>query len=107
MTFPGVEMYRVLFGKGARALDLMKTPSGHLALKADECETATENQGSMSFTITANNQCEEAPLLVKEAPDPEPIARTSVARDARAYMMSQDTKDISFSINEETFAFTI
>eukprot|EP00959_Pyramimonas_sp_CCMP1952_P235890 4929813-Pyramimonas_sp.AAC.1 len=68
-------MYKVLRGRVSRALKLMKTPSGHLALKADECEMATEDQGSMSFTITANPQCEEAPLLVKEASDPEPIAR--------------------------------
>eukprot|EP00959_Pyramimonas_sp_CCMP1952_P381816 8000923-Pyramimonas_sp.AAC.1 len=65
--------------KGARALDLMKTPAWHLALKADEYETATEDQGSMSFTITANPQCEEAPLLAKEASDPEPNAGTPAA----------------------------
>eukprot|EP00959_Pyramimonas_sp_CCMP1952_P382813 8021390-Pyramimonas_sp.AAC.1 len=27
--------------------------------------------------------------------------------DAHAYMMSQDTKGIRFSINDETFAYTI
>eukprot|EP00959_Pyramimonas_sp_CCMP1952_P405174 8491946-Pyramimonas_sp.AAC.1 len=40
---PGVEMYKVLPGRGARVLDLMKTPSGHLALKADGCEMAAED----------------------------------------------------------------
>eukprot|EP00959_Pyramimonas_sp_CCMP1952_P337269 7062766-Pyramimonas_sp.AAC.1 len=63
MIIPGVEMHKVLLGKGARVLDLMRTPSGHLAIKADECEMATGDQGSMSFTITANLLCEEAPLL--------------------------------------------
>eukprot|EP00959_Pyramimonas_sp_CCMP1952_P098602 2061191-Pyramimonas_sp.AAC.1 len=62
MIIPGVEMYKVLLGKGARVLDMMKTPSGHLALKADECEMATEDQGPMSLTIAANPQREEAPL---------------------------------------------
>eukprot|EP00959_Pyramimonas_sp_CCMP1952_P191108 3996229-Pyramimonas_sp.AAC.1 len=70
MIIPGVEMHKALLGKGARALGLMKMPPGHLALKADEYETAAEDQGSMSVTITANPQCEEAPLLVKEASDP-------------------------------------
>eukprot|EP00959_Pyramimonas_sp_CCMP1952_P088740 1856790-Pyramimonas_sp.AAC.1 len=54
MTIPGAEMYMILLGKSARVLDLMKTPSGHLAFKADEYGTATEDKGSMSFTITAN-----------------------------------------------------
>eukprot|EP00959_Pyramimonas_sp_CCMP1952_P267331 5589365-Pyramimonas_sp.AAC.1 len=31
----GAEMYNIPFGKGASVLDSMKTPSGHLALKAD------------------------------------------------------------------------
>eukprot|EP00959_Pyramimonas_sp_CCMP1952_P270542 5655934-Pyramimonas_sp.AAC.1 len=31
---PGAEMYKILLGKDARALALMKTPSGHLALMA-------------------------------------------------------------------------
>eukprot|EP00959_Pyramimonas_sp_CCMP1952_P282865 5912920-Pyramimonas_sp.AAC.1 len=61
----------------------------------------------MSFTITANPQCEGDPLLVKEASGPEPIAGTPVVNDAHAHMMSQDTKGISFSLNEETLAFTI
>eukprot|EP00959_Pyramimonas_sp_CCMP1952_P337615 7070049-Pyramimonas_sp.AAC.1 len=69
----------------------MKTPSGHLALKADEYEMATGDDGSMSFTITANPQCEEAPLFVKEVSGPEPIAGTPAVHDAHAYMMSQDT----------------
>eukprot|EP00959_Pyramimonas_sp_CCMP1952_P426341 8929707-Pyramimonas_sp.AAC.1 len=85
----------------------MKTPSGHLALKADEYEMATEDQRSMSFTITTNPQCEEAPLLVKVVSGPEPIAGAPAVNDAHAYMMSQDTKGISFSINNETFTFTI
>eukprot|EP00959_Pyramimonas_sp_CCMP1952_P334259 7000296-Pyramimonas_sp.AAC.1 len=107
MIIPGAEMYNILFGKGGRVLDLMKTPSGHLALKADEYGTATKDKGSMSFTITANPQREDDPLLVKEASDPEPAAGTPAMSDAHAYMISQDTKGISFSINEETFAFTI
>eukprot|EP00959_Pyramimonas_sp_CCMP1952_P441834 9249587-Pyramimonas_sp.AAC.1 len=63
-------MYKIIHGKGARVLDLMKTPSGHLALKVDEYGTATEDEWSVSFTITANPPCEDDPLLVKEAPDP-------------------------------------
>eukprot|EP00959_Pyramimonas_sp_CCMP1952_P206664 4321753-Pyramimonas_sp.AAC.1 len=107
MILPGVEMHKVLFGKGARVLDLMKTPSGHLALKADEYEMATEDQGSMSFTSTAIHQCEGARLLVKEASNPEPIGGAPAVNDAHAYMMSRGTKGISFSINDETPTFTI
>eukprot|EP00959_Pyramimonas_sp_CCMP1952_P086202 1802957-Pyramimonas_sp.AAC.1 len=61
----------------------------------------------MSFTITADPQCEEAPLLVKEAPDPEPTAGAPAVRDAHAYMVSQEAQGISSSINEETLTFTI
>eukprot|EP00959_Pyramimonas_sp_CCMP1952_P068920 1438746-Pyramimonas_sp.AAC.1 len=53
-----------------------------------------------------NPLCEVAPLLVKDASDPEPTAGTPAVRDAHAYMMSQDKQGIRFSINEETFAFT-
>eukprot|EP00959_Pyramimonas_sp_CCMP1952_P034990 732498-Pyramimonas_sp.AAC.1 len=62
----------------------------------------------MSFVFTANPHCEDAPLLVKEAADTEPVAGqpasssavTPAMSDARSYMPSQDTKGISFSINE-------
>eukprot|EP00959_Pyramimonas_sp_CCMP1952_P002758 56942-Pyramimonas_sp.AAC.1 len=47
MITPGAEMFKILFGKGARVFDLMKTPAGHLALQADEHGTATEDEGSM------------------------------------------------------------
>eukprot|EP00959_Pyramimonas_sp_CCMP1952_P240614 5028638-Pyramimonas_sp.AAC.1 len=96
-------MYNLLVGKGARVLDLMKTPSGHLALKVDDYGAATEDKGLMSFTITAKPQCEDDPLLVKEASDPEPAAGAPAMSDAHTYMMSQDTKGTSPSINEETF----
>eukprot|EP00959_Pyramimonas_sp_CCMP1952_P312332 6537377-Pyramimonas_sp.AAC.1 len=91
-------MRRALLGKGAGAFDLMRTPPGHLTLKADEYETVTEDQGSMFFTITANPPRGEAPFLVKEASDAEPTAGAPSVRDAQAYMMSQDTRGISFSI---------
>eukprot|EP00959_Pyramimonas_sp_CCMP1952_P101572 2125083-Pyramimonas_sp.AAC.1 len=71
--------------KGARVLDLMKTPSGHLALKVDEYGAATEDKGSMSFTISASPQCEDDPLLVKEAYDPQPAAGAPAMIDARTY----------------------
>eukprot|EP00959_Pyramimonas_sp_CCMP1952_P108013 2258367-Pyramimonas_sp.AAC.1 len=74
MIIPGAAMYKLLLGKGARVLDLMKTPSGHRALKADEYGAAAEDQGSMSFAITAMPRFEDDPLLVKEASGPEPIA---------------------------------
>eukprot|EP00959_Pyramimonas_sp_CCMP1952_P296215 6196331-Pyramimonas_sp.AAC.1 len=54
----------------------MNTPSGHLALKADEYGAAAEDKRSMSFTIAAHPQCEDALLLVKEAADTEPAAGT-------------------------------
>eukprot|EP00959_Pyramimonas_sp_CCMP1952_P034342 719816-Pyramimonas_sp.AAC.1 len=98
MIIPGAEIYKVLLGRGARIFDRMKTPPGRLALKADEHEMATEDQGLMSFTTAANPQREEAPLLVAEASDPEPIAGAPAVNDARACMMSQDAKGISFSI---------
>eukprot|EP00959_Pyramimonas_sp_CCMP1952_P113347 2369100-Pyramimonas_sp.AAC.1 len=60
---------------------------------------ATEDQGSMSFTSTANPQREEAPLLVEEVSHPEPVAGAPAVSDAHAYMMSQDTKGIRFSIS--------
>eukprot|EP00959_Pyramimonas_sp_CCMP1952_P004343 91305-Pyramimonas_sp.AAC.1 len=106
VIIPGSEMYKILFGKGARALDLTKTPAGHLALKVGECGAAAEDKGSMSFTSAANPQCEDDPLLVRGVSDPEPAAGAPAVGDAHAYTMSQDTKGISFSINEETFAFT-
>eukprot|EP00959_Pyramimonas_sp_CCMP1952_P304135 6365417-Pyramimonas_sp.AAC.1 len=86
MITPGSEMYKRLSGKGARVLDLMKTPSGHLALKVDEYGAATEDKGSMPFTITADPQCEDDPLLVKEASDPEPAAGIPAMSDAHTYM---------------------
>eukprot|EP00959_Pyramimonas_sp_CCMP1952_P254896 5323621-Pyramimonas_sp.AAC.1 len=61
----------------------------------------------MSFTITANPQREEAPLLVKEVSDREPIAGAPAANGAHAYTMSQVTRGISFCINDETLTFTI
>eukprot|EP00959_Pyramimonas_sp_CCMP1952_P362460 7590771-Pyramimonas_sp.AAC.1 len=69
----------------------------------------------MSFTITANPHCEDAPLLVKAAADTESVAGqpasssagTPAMSGAHACMMSQDTRGICFSINEETLAFTI
>eukprot|EP00959_Pyramimonas_sp_CCMP1952_P383654 8040144-Pyramimonas_sp.AAC.2 len=63
MIIPGSDMYKLLLGKGARVLDLMKTPPGHLALKVDEYGAATEDKRSMPFTISANPQCEDDPLL--------------------------------------------
>eukprot|EP00959_Pyramimonas_sp_CCMP1952_P105985 2216171-Pyramimonas_sp.AAC.1 len=102
MIIPGSEMYKTLLGKGARVLDLMQTPFGHLALKVDEYGAATKDKGSMSFTITAHPPCEDDPLLVKEASGPEPAAGAPAMSGARTSMMSQDTKGISSSINEET-----
>eukprot|EP00959_Pyramimonas_sp_CCMP1952_P387206 8114867-Pyramimonas_sp.AAC.1 len=81
----------------------METPSGHLVLKVDEYGAAAEDKRSMSFTKTANPQCEGDPLLVKEAAGAEPAAGTPAMSDAHTDMMSQDTKSISFSINEDTF----
>eukprot|EP00959_Pyramimonas_sp_CCMP1952_P006045 126637-Pyramimonas_sp.AAC.1 len=42
-----------------------------------------------------------------EASDPEPIAGAPAVHDAHAYMMSQDTKGISFSFKDEALTFTI
>eukprot|EP00959_Pyramimonas_sp_CCMP1952_P377420 7905335-Pyramimonas_sp.AAC.2 len=53
----------------------------------------------MSFTTTANPQCEDAPLLVRAAAGTEPAAGAPAMSDAHA-RMSQDTKGISFSINK-------
>eukprot|EP00959_Pyramimonas_sp_CCMP1952_P201588 4215697-Pyramimonas_sp.AAC.1 len=76
------EMYNILFGTGARVLDWM-TPSGHLALKAAEYGTAAEDKkGSTSCIITANPQCEDDALLVKEASDPVPTAGAPAMSDA-------------------------
>eukprot|EP00959_Pyramimonas_sp_CCMP1952_P027862 584452-Pyramimonas_sp.AAC.1 len=61
----------------------------------------------MSFTTMANPLCEDAPPLAQEAAGAEPAAGTPAMSDAYAYMMSQDIKGISFSIIEETLAFTI
>eukprot|EP00959_Pyramimonas_sp_CCMP1952_P446334 9345132-Pyramimonas_sp.AAC.1 len=96
-------MYAVLVGKGAGVFDLAKTPSGHLAIKVDEYGAAAEDNGSMAFTITANPHCEE-PTAWQLA---SRSAGAPATNDARAYMMSLDTKGIRFSINEETFAYAI
>eukprot|EP00959_Pyramimonas_sp_CCMP1952_P372894 7808798-Pyramimonas_sp.AAC.1 len=66
----------------------MKAPSGHLALKVEECGAATEDKRSISFTITANPRCEDAPLLVKEAPDTKPVARQPASSSAGTPSMS-------------------
>eukprot|EP00959_Pyramimonas_sp_CCMP1952_P067776 1414596-Pyramimonas_sp.AAC.1 len=69
MIVPGADMHRLLLGKGAGVLDLMKTPSGRLAIKVDEHGVATEDNGSTAFTVAANPVCEEAPVLVEEVAD--------------------------------------
>eukprot|EP00959_Pyramimonas_sp_CCMP1952_P322102 6740154-Pyramimonas_sp.AAC.1 len=45
MIIPGSDMHKLLLGKGAGVFDLMKTPSGHLALKVDDCGASTEDKG--------------------------------------------------------------
>eukprot|EP00959_Pyramimonas_sp_CCMP1952_P436487 9140026-Pyramimonas_sp.AAC.1 len=101
LNMPGSEMRKLLLGKGAGVLGQMKTSSGHVALKVDEYGATTEDTGSMSFTIADNPQCEDDPLLVKEASGPEPAVVTPAMSDAHTYMVSQDTKGIGSSINEE------
>eukprot|EP00959_Pyramimonas_sp_CCMP1952_P102828 2150514-Pyramimonas_sp.AAC.1 len=68
----------------------MKTPSGHLALKVDEYGSSSEDEGSMSFTITANPHSEDDPLLVMEAADTdtEPVAGQPASSSAGAPAMS-------------------
>eukprot|EP00959_Pyramimonas_sp_CCMP1952_P229408 4796708-Pyramimonas_sp.AAC.1 len=78
-------MLKLLLRRGARVFDLMKTPSGHLAIKVDEYGTATEDKGSMSCMITANPHCEDAPLLVNEAADAEPTAGQLASSSAGAF----------------------
>eukprot|EP00959_Pyramimonas_sp_CCMP1952_P019630 414784-Pyramimonas_sp.AAC.1 len=94
----------------------MKTPPGHLALKVDEYGAATEDKRSMSLTIAAKPHGENAALFVKEAPGTEPAAgqpalssagAPAKRSDAHAFMMSQETRGISLSINEETRAVAI
>eukprot|EP00959_Pyramimonas_sp_CCMP1952_P247390 5171341-Pyramimonas_sp.AAC.1 len=84
MIIPGTDMCRLLLGKGARVLDLAKTPPGHLAVKVDEYGVATEANGSTAFTVTVNLQCEETPVLIKEAPDVEPTVGQPAPSDAGA-----------------------
>eukprot|EP00959_Pyramimonas_sp_CCMP1952_P223677 4677006-Pyramimonas_sp.AAC.1 len=107
-------MYKLVLGKGARVLDMTKTPSGHRVIKVDEFGAATEDHCSTAFTMTANPRCEDAPLLVREAAGAEPAAGRPAASSARsatngahAYMLSQGARGIRFSINEETIAYTI
>eukprot|EP00959_Pyramimonas_sp_CCMP1952_P428341 8971650-Pyramimonas_sp.AAC.1 len=42
MVIPGTDMHGLLLGQGARVLDRMERPSGHLAIKVDEYGVATE-----------------------------------------------------------------
>eukprot|EP00959_Pyramimonas_sp_CCMP1952_P370813 7766048-Pyramimonas_sp.AAC.1 len=115
MVNPGTDMDRPLHGKGARVLDLIKTPPRHLAVTVDESGVATEADGSAVLTIAASPRCEETPVLIKETADMEPSAGRPASSnaappapmDAHAYMMSQDTRGISHSINEETPAYAI
>eukprot|EP00959_Pyramimonas_sp_CCMP1952_P246622 5154425-Pyramimonas_sp.AAC.1 len=110
-------MCKLLLGKGARVHDSANAPSGHLAIEVDEYGVATEDKdtGSMAFTTPADPHSEDAPLHVKEAAgagssagQPASSSAGAPATDnAHAYMMSQDTKGICFSINEETLAFAI
>eukprot|EP00959_Pyramimonas_sp_CCMP1952_P002752 56885-Pyramimonas_sp.AAC.1 len=115
MIIPGTDMHGLFFGRGATVLHLMKTPSLHLAIKVDEYGDATEANGSTASTVTANPQCEEMPMLVKEVADAEPNAGqpassnagAPAASDARAFMMSQDSRGIRFSTNEESLSYAI
>eukprot|EP00959_Pyramimonas_sp_CCMP1952_P313232 6556417-Pyramimonas_sp.AAC.1 len=84
MVIPGSEMHKLLLGKGARVLDLMKTPSGHLVIKVDECGTAAEDKSSIACAITANPHCEDAALHVQEAADTEPTAGQPASSSAGA-----------------------
>eukprot|EP00959_Pyramimonas_sp_CCMP1952_P295846 6188307-Pyramimonas_sp.AAC.1 len=54
-------MHRRPLGKGARVLDFIKTPAGHLAIKVDEYGVATEANGSRAFTVTANPHARKHP----------------------------------------------
>eukprot|EP00959_Pyramimonas_sp_CCMP1952_P321424 6726053-Pyramimonas_sp.AAC.1 len=102
MVNPGSGMYMLLLGKGARVLDLIKTPPGQLAIMVDEYGVAAEDNGSTACTVTANPHCEDTPLLVKEAADAEPTAvqpasssaGAPATSDAHACMMSQDARGI-------------
>eukprot|EP00959_Pyramimonas_sp_CCMP1952_P160655 3359728-Pyramimonas_sp.AAC.1 len=85
LAFLGSELYKLFLAKGARVFDLVKTHSGHVALKVDECGAAAEDK-------------------VRPASG---TAGTPATSDAHAYMMSQDTKGICFSIDEKTHAFAI
>eukprot|EP00959_Pyramimonas_sp_CCMP1952_P412232 8638230-Pyramimonas_sp.AAC.1 len=69
MTIPGMDMYRLLLGTGARVVDPVKTPSGHLAIKVDEHDVATEVDGATAFTIPS-------PLrhVIEDTVDAEPTA---------------------------------
>eukprot|EP00959_Pyramimonas_sp_CCMP1952_P311240 6513681-Pyramimonas_sp.AAC.1 len=64
MIIPGSEMHELLLGKGARALDLTKAPSGHLAIEVDACGVAAEDK--------------------KEAADTEPTAGQPASSSAGA-----------------------
>eukprot|EP00959_Pyramimonas_sp_CCMP1952_P299514 6264623-Pyramimonas_sp.AAC.1 len=74
MFIPGTGVHRLLLGKGARVIDLVKTPSGHLAIKVGEYGVAAEADGATAFTVAANPQSEGGPVLIEEAADMEPIA---------------------------------
>eukprot|EP00959_Pyramimonas_sp_CCMP1952_P440144 9214792-Pyramimonas_sp.AAC.1 len=101
MIIPGSEMYALFLG----------APSGHLAIKVDECGVATEDNGPVAFIITANPRCEETVLLAKrqlmQSQQQGSLHRASATSGAHTYMMSQDTKGIRPSINEELCAYTI
>eukprot|EP00959_Pyramimonas_sp_CCMP1952_P017713 375614-Pyramimonas_sp.AAC.1 len=64
MVIPGVEMYKVLLGKGARVLDPMKTPSGHLALEADEYERLLRIKGRCPLPVSYTHLTLPTILLV-------------------------------------------
>eukprot|EP00959_Pyramimonas_sp_CCMP1952_P273173 5710110-Pyramimonas_sp.AAC.1 len=77
-------MHRLLHGKGAGVMDLIKTPSGHLAMTVDEYGFATEAHGSTASTATANPRREETPAHIKEVADVEPMARQAAFSNAGA-----------------------
>ena len=46
--------FKILLAKGAKVVDLVKTPSGHLAMKADDYANATAKRGNSCYTLHAS-----------------------------------------------------
>jgi len=116
---PGNATYKILLGKGARVVDLIKTPSGHLAMKVDAYAGASDQQSEKTFALNAT---EGQPHTLEEANAGQPASSAGQpasssaeptiigpgnAVGAHAFMMMQSSRTINDCTETEAFDWSI